>query len=52
MKTAKMKLIPNLPKGSYLKIVQSPVGQSIGTDSYIYFPCNNSQATKNGECLK
>src|SRR5271165_693564 len=25
--------------GVYLKVIQSPVGKSLGTDSYIFYPC-------------
>ena len=28
-----------LTKGVYIKIIQFPIGKSLGTDSYIYYPC-------------
>ena len=36
---SKVEKAVRLTNGVYLKVIQSPVGKSLGTDSYIFYPC-------------
>jgi len=41
---SKAEKVVRITNGLYIKVVQSPVGASLGTDSYIFYPCETPKA--------
>jgi hypothetical protein len=63
IRAAEQRVKRSLPAGFYMKLDQFPTDQSMGTDSYVFFPCSSrtldpatsadmAAIAKNGLCLR
>jgi hypothetical protein len=44
IRRAEEKVKRMVTEGTYFKLEQWPVGRSMGTDTYVYFPCDTPKA--------